>query len=86
MLDLQLQQPPSVLQLVDTIFDTSKPQRLVHLRNLTFKGIGIHGPLQDNANTMSLGLAVFTALELLDLSDNPDITGGLPDLLAGDQR
>jgi hypothetical protein len=84
MLNLQLQQPPSFLQVLDTAFDVGGQRRLAHLRNLTLKGVGLHGSMQADSDTVtSLGLAAFPTLELLDLSENPGITGSLPDLLAG---
>jgi hypothetical protein len=84
-LNLELQQPPSLLQLVDTVSDVAKGRTLAHIRNLTLSGLGLHGPLQSNNATTTLGLAAFATVEWLDISNNPDITGMLPELLAGER-
>jgi hypothetical protein len=41
--------------------------------------------MQVNDASASVGLAVFSTLEWLDISDNPKLTGMLPELLAGER-
>jgi hypothetical protein len=84
-LDLKIQKPLGLLQLVESISGSSKQHAgLSHLRLLEISRLGLQGPLQVGSD-FSLGLAALFNLEHLDISSNPLVNGTLPDMFAGKQ-
>jgi hypothetical protein len=78
---MTMSEPLALQDLISTLGNPAKNEHIDSLRSLNLSGLGLTGPLQPAPP--SLGLAAFPDLQVLDLSNNQEITGTLPDIFAG---